>query len=42
VARSLLVALDVWSDADGPDLPDTDWSELRSAAQKTQAERLAG
>jgi len=37
-----LVALHVWSDADGPDLPDAHWSELRSAAQKTLAERLAG
>ena len=36
------MALHVWSDADGPSLPDADWSEVRSAAQATLAERLAG
>jgi len=37
-----LVALHVWSDADGPQLPDRDWSDLQSAAMETLAERLAG
>jgi nucleotide-binding universal stress UspA family protein len=37
-----LVALHVWSDADGPDVPDRDWSDLQSTAMETLAERLAG
>jgi nucleotide-binding universal stress UspA family protein len=37
-----LVALHVWSDADGPEVPDRDWSDLQSAAMETLAERLAG
>jgi nucleotide-binding universal stress UspA family protein len=37
-----LVVLHVWSDADGPDVPDADWYERRAAAQKTLVERLAG